>query len=143
MISADLLGAYALLLTTVALLQTLWYPDITAALKSLDKMPHYREDAIKLWQENRGVFHREALPLLIATIASLLAFIGPAIGVVGRALAAVGTLGAGVFGHYNPIEAAFVLVTLMSIYVGVLQGVQVYGFIRQRRLIGSLPPAGG
>jgi hypothetical protein len=142
-ISADLLGAYALLLTTVALLQTLWYPDITAALKSLDRMPHYREDAIKLWQENRGVFHREALPLLVATTASLLAFIGPAIGVIVRALAAIGTLGAGVFGHYNPIEAAFVLVTLMSIYVGVLQGVQVYGFIRQRRLIGNLPPAGG
>jgi hypothetical protein len=80
-VSADLLGAYALLLTTVALLQTLWYPDITAALKSLEKMPHYREDAIKLWQENRGVFHREALPLLVATTASLLAFIGPAIGV--------------------------------------------------------------
>jgi hypothetical protein len=52
-------------------------------------------------------------------------------------------LGTGVFGYYNPIEAAFILVTLMSIYIGALQGVQVYGFIRQRRLIGSLPPAGG
>lgn len=63
-------------------------------------------------------------------------------------LSVIGTTGSavrehswGAFQYYDPVAAAFVLVSLMTLYVGILQLIQVKGFIGSRIAIARRPPA--
>ncbi len=142
-ITGDLLAAYALVLTVVALLQTLWYPDIAKAGAALKRkqLPQYYEDGITLWRDHRLTFWGRSLPLCLATILSLGAFAWPCVAVITASYRAVHELSWGAFQYYDAVAAGFVLVSLLTLYVAVLQLIQAGGFVVSRLGIALLPRA--
>lgn len=116
-ISGDLLTAETLLLTIVALLHTLWYPEISDSLKRLETLPQYKRGALTAWKAQRSRFWGRALPLLVATAGSLAVFSPVISDVVYKARDAVIRLGWGAFRYYDPIAAAFLLVAALTAYV--------------------------
>jgi hypothetical protein len=116
-ISGDLLTAETLLLTVVALLHTLWYPEISESLKRLETLPQYKRGALTIWTAERPRFWGRAVPLLAATAGSLAVFSPVISDVVYKTRDAVTRLGWGAFRYYDPIAAAFLLVAVLTAYV--------------------------
>jgi hypothetical protein len=75
---ADLLSSGALLATVLSLFYTLWYPEIKSALDTYqwkDKVEDSKEDIDAL----EGIIRRRVLPLLVASLAVLLALVPDAL----------------------------------------------------------------
>jgi hypothetical protein len=124
-VNGDLLTAAGMLLATLGLLFTAWYPEISSATqvssggKLADRGP-------RIAQVNQALFLR-AVPLLVAIVFIVVACGPPAVSVVVHA-----------FGRdwgrpYDPVRALFIGVWALTIGMGVAVAAQVRKLFAKRR----------
>jgi hypothetical protein len=110
---ADLLAAASLLLTVITILYSLWYPEISGALKlPIDEHPRNNEEA---YRKCRALLIWKTIPLSIVALVLFLINGRDALCIVGHALA---QLGATAVAPYSAVRTAFVVVVLVLAFLG-------------------------
>jgi hypothetical protein len=113
-VTGDLLTAAGLLLATIGLVFSAWYPEMTAAI-GLDA-PRHRLDRDPQIATVRSALWTRAIPLLIAILLLLFALAPAAVSVVAHALTDQ-------WGHpYEPVRAIFVGVWVLLVALAVATG---------------------
>lgn len=113
--AGDLLAAGSLILTVLAVLYSIWYPDAQSALNA-DLPPHY-EDALPQLEQIRRVLEQEIVPLLVTSLATTLIFLPKAVGVViGTGNDLVGNFTRAV-SDYDPVQATLVFVVVVTAFL--------------------------
>lgn len=128
---SDLLAAESLLVTTVALLFTVWYPEQSAAQalpvwdKRADRQPQIAEVQRVLWTRS--------LPLVVASISLAAVFAYDAGHIV---IDAVRALAHGRW-SYNAISAALVVAEILAIYLAAAAALLFVGLLNKRRKLST------
>jgi hypothetical protein len=113
-VTGDLLTAAGLLLATIGLVYSVWYPEMTAAI-GLDPLRHRLDRDPQIATVRSALFSR-AIPLLAAVLLLLFALAPVAISVVTHALTDQ-------WGHrYEPVRAIFVGVWVLIVAMAVATG---------------------
>lgn len=114
----SVLGAASLLTAVVALLYSLWYPEIRQAIDVVrePKKPD-RGPAIRLV---RGTFTTKSVPLLLVTALQLLVFGPDAVAVAVNALRLTTSGPPGKTIAYDSVQAAFLAVYVLSAVLAVV-----------------------
>ena len=126
----DVLGAASLLATVVAILYSLWYPEISAALR-LDRPP-MRDDRDTEISDLGKTIWTKALPLAVISGMPPVVFAPDVLGLIGRAVTTL-TLPGGPRFSYNSIDAAFVVVWLLMVILAVVAESQLKALWLKRR----------
>jgi hypothetical protein len=128
----DVLSAASLLLAITAVLYSLWYADISAALKI--EPPQHLEDAKSERRQVSGALWSRALPLAVAGVVMTAVFLPEAVRIVREWVDMA--RGEGLWHavkDYEPVSLSLVLVvagmTILSVYTILM----TYGLWRLRR----------
>jgi hypothetical protein len=106
--ASDLLAAGSLILTVLAVLYSIWYPNVQAKLSLV--LPVQAEDAQPKLKEIRAVLTEQMIPLFIASLLTTIIFLPKAIGVLWGTVDDLSGHGFSAFSNYDPIQATFVFV---------------------------------
>jgi hypothetical protein len=130
---SDLLAAASLLATVIAILFSLWYPEL-AAVSAI--VPETRkEDNVGKRQRVHDVLISKAMPLTVFATCVALVFVPDCIKILLEAVSQLGTYGAAAPRHYDSVRMAFLLVVFASAY---LAGYLVVLTRKLRSLLGRL-----
>ena len=121
---SDAITAAGLVLAVLAVLYTLWLPDVGAAL-AIIPLPDEDDRGPQRAQVMRALLAK-ALPLGIATVAATLILLPRGIVIVEEALAHGGTWA------YDDIKAMFVLTLALLVVLAIVACAQVYGLVMKR-----------
>lgn len=110
--TADLLAAGSLILTVLAVLYSIWYPEVQSTLAIA--LPVNYDDAVPLLTQIRKVRNQQTTPLFIASLATTLIFLPKAIGVLTGAIDDLADRGLKAISDYDPIQTTFVLVVIFT-----------------------------
>jgi hypothetical protein len=108
----SLLSAASLVITMIALLYSVWYPELRRAA-DVEVRGHEPKDRSPETRQVEGALHRKAWPLLLAAAVPIVVFTPNAFGVIANALATIG--GGPGASEYDAVQAAFVAVYALSI----------------------------
>jgi hypothetical protein len=125
--ASDLLAAGTLILAVLAVLYSIWYPNVQAKLALT--LPLQYEDARPALAEINHVRTQQTRPLFLASLAATLMFLPKAVGVVRGAVEDIVDHGLHAISDYEPIEATFVFVVVFTAFLAV----QVLGLSKQLR----------
>jgi hypothetical protein len=109
---SDLLGSASLLLTLIALLYSLWYPEIIQALNI--KVKSHAADRVQDHQEVRSVYVSRAIPLFVAAVALTIVFSPDVARIIVKSLHNVFSRGWLSAQDYDASSASLVLVTIAA-----------------------------
>lgn len=109
---SDLLSSASLLLTFIAILYGLWYPEIRRDLDTL--VPDQSLDRKIPRQKVQATLYNRALPLAIATVALTLVFVPDTLRIILISISHTYHDGLRAILDYNAVSAALVLVTLST-----------------------------
>jgi hypothetical protein len=110
--TSDLLAAGSLILTVLAVLYSIWYPNMQAKLGLT--LPDHKEDATPMLTEINEVLHHQTVPLLLASLVTTLIFLPKAVGVVSGAAEDLSDHGLHAVSDYDPIQATFLFVVVFT-----------------------------
>jgi hypothetical protein len=129
---SDNLSAASLLLTAVAIIYSLWYPEISGALKIIPK-PHKPDNRADFKEVGR-IFATRALPLFLISALLAVIFVPDSIEIFRRTARVLRSAELRAYSHYDAVRACFftvtVLTVLFTIHLGILV-IQLIG-LRQR-----------
>jgi hypothetical protein len=132
-VSGDLLSAASLLATIISLLYSIWYGEIKTA-RNIRIPLHYDENATKAV---RGTLRYRAIPLLVSAILLALALGSPAADVLQGVWSA--WMNSGDHSSYDPVQACFFGVFLITIMLFVLTLLPVCSLARLLRRLPKKP----
>ncbi len=130
---SDLLAAASLLATVIAILFSLWYPELAAA--SAIVAEERKEDNVANRDRVHAVLTSKAMPLTVFATCVALVFVPDCIKILLDAVSQLGSYGAAVPSHYDSVRMAFLLVVLASAY---LAGYLIVLTRKLRSLLGRL-----
>ena len=110
---ADLLAAESLLLAILAVIYSLWYPEIAQTLDTKPQL-HVEDSAGDLRHVN-DIIKQRAVPLVGAGVLIALVFTPDVLRIVVAAVRHLASRGLGAIGDYDAVKTAFVLVTLLNV----------------------------
>jgi hypothetical protein len=137
--AGDLLAAGSLILTVLAVLYSIWYPNVQAKLAIV--LPPHGEDATQQLAEIKDVLVGQTIPLFLASLAATLIFLPKTVGVIKGAISDLADHGLSAISNYDPIQTTFVFVVA---FTGFLAW-QAFGLSRKlhaKRSETSPPPKG-
>ena len=114
---SDLLAASSLLATVIAILFSLWYPELTSAL-ALVAAPK-KEDNVAKRQHVHAVLLSKAIPLMIFAVLVALVFIPDCIKILLEAGSQFLRYGTAAIHNYDSVRTAFLLVVFASAYLAI------------------------
>lgn len=117
----ELLSAAALITTVIAILFSLWYPEIEAAMaiKAANRPP-FRADRLPEIAHARQTLLTKCMPLSVIAAMPALVFAPEALGVLVRSIDAL----ADPLSRYDAVAAAFVAVYLLTLVLLVISVAQ-------------------
>lgn len=110
---SDLLSAASLLMTVIAILYSLWYPELTKILEI--KPSQYKEDNIGPMRQVLRVLLGKALPLSVMALIVAFVFLPDAVKICIEGYTEFKIKGCNAFINYDAVRTAYVLVFTFSI----------------------------
>lgn len=108
---SDLLAAASLLLTVLAVLYGLWYPEMAATLAIRPAL--HLEDSVADRRAVKRVLTQRALPLAMGSLAVTVVFTPDAARILWDSVTQIRSVGWS-FARYDAVRAAFLLVTMLT-----------------------------
>jgi hypothetical protein len=131
----DLLGSASLLLTLIALLYSLWYPEIIQALNI--KVKNHAADRVQDHEHVRSVYVSRAIPLAVAAVALTVVFAPDVVRIIVTSVINVSRKGWLSTLDYDASSTSLVLVTVGA----ALFSVHLFCLCRKLRThVGKLDP---
>ncbi len=109
---SDLLSAASLLMAVIAIIYSLWYPELTEQL-NISPKPH-KEDNVAACQSVKMALISKALPLSILALLIALTFLPDAVKIALEAISTYKIHGAESIKFYNAVKMAYFLVSIVS-----------------------------
>jgi hypothetical protein len=109
----DKLSAASLLLTAVAIIYSLWYPEISRALKIVPK-PHKPDNRAEFKEVGRLLMTR-SLPLFLISLALAAIFVPDSVEITRETYAILGNPDLRAHSRYDAVSACFLAVTTLTI----------------------------
>ncbi|MGH2489271.1 MAG: hypothetical protein ACRDFR_06625 [Candidatus Limnocylindria bacterium] len=129
----DVLGAASLLTAVIALLYSLWYPEIRRAIEAR-RRPQLADRGPEI-RLVRSTLVTKAIPLIVATVLQMLVFGPDAIVVIANSLqAALESPGAA---SYDSVQAAFLAVYVLSVILAMIAAAAAWQLWRKLRYLES------
>lgn len=110
---SDLLSAASLLMAVIAIIYSLWYPELTEKLNIYPK-PH-KEDNVADCQLVKMALISKAIPLSILALLIALTFLPDAVKIALEAMSTYKIHGAASINLYNAVKTAYFLVSIVSV----------------------------
>ncbi len=110
---SDLLSAASLLMAVIAIIYSLWYPELTEQL-NISPKPH-REDNVAACQSVKMYLISKAIPLSILASLIALTFLPDAVKIALEAISIYKIYGAESINFYNAVKMAYFLVSVVSV----------------------------
>lgn len=110
---SDLLSAASLLMAVIAIIYSLWYPELTEQLSITPKQ--HREDNAAACQSLRVALIGKATPLTILALLIAMTFLPGALEIAHEAISTYRDHGAGAIHRYNAVKMAYFLVSVVSV----------------------------
>ena len=110
---SDLLSAASLLMAVIAILYSLWYPELTKVLEI--KPAKYKDDNVGPMKQVQRVLLAKALPLSLMALIVALVFLPDAIKICVEAYNGCATKGCAAIKSYDAVRTAYVLVFTFSL----------------------------
>lgn len=112
---SDKLSAASLLLTAVAIIYSLWYPEISGALKIVPK-PHKPDNRADFKQVGR-IFVTRSLPLFLISIVLVAIFAPDSIQIMARTLQSLVSAKSRAHSRYDAVTACFLAVNVLTLFL--------------------------
>lgn len=110
---SDLLSAASLLMAVIAIIYSLWYPELTEKLNISPKQ--HREDNVAACQSVKMALIGKAIPLSILALLIALTFLPDALKIALEAMATYKIHGAESIKLYSAVKMAYCLVSAVSV----------------------------
>jgi hypothetical protein len=111
----DKLSAASLLLTAVAIIYSLWYPDISRALKIVPK-PHKPDNRADFKEVGR-LFLTRSLPLFLISVALAAIFAPDSVAIVRDTLGILANPDLRAHSRYDAVPACFLAVSALILFL--------------------------
>lgn len=119
---SDKLSAASLLLTAVAIIYSLWYPEISRVLKLVPK-PHKADNRAD-FKDVGGIFITRSLPLFLISVVLVVIFAPDSIQILRETFQILSSAESRSQSHYDAVTACFLAVTalilLFTVHLAVL-----------------------
>lgn len=110
---SDLLSAASLLMAVIAILYSLWYPELTEQL-NISPKPH-KEDNVAACHSVKNALIKKATPLSALALLIAIIFLPDAMKILCDAISTYQSYGIKAASRYNAVKMAYLLVSVASI----------------------------
>lgn len=130
--NADILSSASLILAVIALLFTIWQPDIQKA-KDFDEESHY-PDIKKNHEKLKQVLWGQAIPLAVGASLMMIIFLPESVNLIISSINIIVAMGfVNSLSTYNVILAAFLIVEIGFLFLMIHLWYMAYGLIKKNQ----------